>query len=250
MLNALKSDFRKLLTVRSTHVMTGLALLIIAVLSFYFEGLGNRESAAANLAPTALKELIIYSIGMTAVFAGIVSILFMGHEYRYGTITYTLTANVRRSRVLLSKMLTISAFGLVFGALIISFSLACYFLGLQLRGASLPAQNFDVTVVIARALTYCVAYVLTCLLLSTLLRNIVATIAVFFIAPVTVEPLIGLALKDNAKYLPFTVLPDINESGIPGQVSLDPNPALIVFLVYLVVGWAITWWLFIKRDAN
>lgn len=39
MIPALKAEFRKLLTVRSTYVITGLALLAIGFVSLYAEGI-------------------------------------------------------------------------------------------------------------------------------------------------------------------------------------------------------------------
>lgn len=252
MLTSLRSDIRKLFTIRSTYILTIIAALLITLLAFYFEGYkGNTGSAASQLAPTAYQEIVSSISGLTAFFfVSIIAILFMAHEYRYNTIMYTLTANARRSKVLLSKILVMVGFGVTFGIVAVLFGLGMYTLGVSLRDATLPAQDFAVLAEFGRVAIYFAAYALFGLLLATLLRNIVAAISVLFAFPIIVEPLSGMILKDNAVYMPFAATDTIVGASLIQGSKLSSNEAIGVASIYLVVGWAIAWILFLRRDAN
>jgi len=251
MLPALKSEFRKLFTVRSTYIMIILALLLTALFAFLIEGYyGESGSPAATLAPTAYHEIVANAGGMTVLFVSIIAVLFMAHEYRYNTIMYTLTANARRSRVLAAKLLVLSGFAVVFSLVITLFALVMYQLGVGARGETLSPQKFDILVEFGRVVVYFVFYGLIGLLVAALLRNIVGAISVLLGLPIIVEPLLGLALKDNAVYLPITATDTIIGAALIQSDKLTPNSAMVVAGLYLVVGWSITWLLFMKRDAN
>lgn len=250
MIATIKSEFLKLFTVRSTYILTLLALVFIALLNLYFEGYrGNSGSPAANLESTAVREIVANASGMVAVFIAIISILLMAHEYRYNTIMFTLTANTHRTRVLLSKSLAIVTFGVVFGVLAMAFAVGCYFIGLELRDAVLPAQQFDVLFTLGKVTLYFTVYSLIGLLLAGLVKGVVGAIAFFFVAPITVEPLLRLVLKDNAAYLPFTMFDSIMGAGLI-QSKLSTTRIVLFSALYIAIAWLITWILFLRRDAN
>jgi hypothetical protein len=39
-------------------------------------------------------------------------------------------------------------------------------------------------------------------------------------------------------------------NGAPPETYLSPLRSSIVFLIYIIIGWVIAWWLFLRRDAN
>lgn len=251
MLPALKSEFRKLFTIRSTYVMVALSLIIIAFFCFYLEGYKGQieTSPASKLAPTAIQEIVRNYASIGTIFVALIAILFVAHEYRYNTIMYTLTANARRTRVLVAKILSIAMFSVVYAVLAFGFAIACYYLGLILRDAHLPAQNFDLLTQLGKMVVYFIAYALLGLLIATLVRSVVAAIAIFLVFPSTIEPLLGLVLKDNAVYLPYAAIDKIIGSGtVHGDLST--SAAIAVATTYLVIGWLIAWLLFLRRDAN
>lgn len=247
----LKAEFLKLFTIRSTYILFVITLVIIGGLNFYFEGFrGNTGSAASMLQPEALKEVIINSAGLAVTFSTIIAILFVAHEYRYNMIMYTLTSTARRTKVLLAKSLTISIFGAIFGALVTIVGVCAYLLGVALRdGASLPAQDIDIAGLAGKLVIYFVAYVLIGLTLALLVRSVVATIAIFLIFPTTIEMLLGLVLKDNAKYLPFSALESVAGNPFVSS-SLSFVTAALVVAAYIAGIWLIAWALFVRRDAN
>lgn len=249
MLATIKSEIRKLFTVRSTYFLMAIALALTILFAFYFEGYkGNTGSAASMLAPTALQEIVGNGAGLGVMFIAIIAILFMAHEYRYNTIAYTLTLNTRRTKVLISKMLVITGFAIVFGLIAAGVALGGYMLGLSLRDAVLPAQEFDAIVQIGRVAFYYAGYAILGILIACIVRSLVAAVATLLLYSAVVEPLLSLLLRDNAKYLPVTVLDStVGAAMIPNMLSA--NAAMLFAAAYLVGGLIITWILFVKRDA-
>lgn len=251
MVGTIKAEIRKLFSVRSTYVLLGIIFGLAALLNFYVEGYwGQSGSAAATLQPVAYKEIIANGVGMAALFISIIAVLQMGHEYRYNTVTYTLTANARRTQVFLAKVLVIGVFAVLTGLVVGVFSLLMYRLGLSLRGASLPAQDFDTMTHFMRIAFYAFAYGMVGLLVTILLRNLIGAIVFLLIFPVTVEPLLGLLLKGNAVYLPFSALDHVMGAAVIQGNNLTPAAATWLSILYLGILGAVTWLVFVRRDAN
>lgn len=249
MLPSIKSEFRRLFTVRSTYILITLSLILTVVFAFWFEGYkGNTGSPASTLQPTALREILGNGVGLGVVFTSIIAILFMAHEYRYNTIMYTLTINARRTRALIAKLLTIILFSIGYGLLASGVALGSYLLGLSLRDATLPAQELNVLAQLGKIIFYCTGYALLGMLIATLARSVVVAIAAILIVPTTVEPLLGLLLKENTKYLPFTALDSTVGASISAN-ALSSGDAILVSTGYLLATLAVTWLLFVKRDA-
>jgi ABC-2 type transport system permease protein len=250
MIPTIKAEFRKLFTVRSTYIMVIISLILIFLFAFWLEGYkGTSGSPASTLAPTALQEIITNGAGLSVLFVSIIAVLFMAHEYRYNTINYTLTVNARRTQVLLAKVFTITVFSLGYGLLAVLTALGFYMLGLSLRDASLPPQDLNILTQVGKLIFYYIGYGLIGLLLAVVTRSIVMSIATLFIFPTTIEPLLGLLLKDNTKYLPFTAL-DSTVGATMIQNTLTAGTAVLVSTAYLAAGLFVTWWLFVRRDAN
>lgn len=251
MISSIKSEFYKLITVKSTYITMFIALALVVLTAFYVEGYwGESGSAAGLLQPTALKEIIGNSVGLSAMFICIVAILQVGHEYRYGTIAYTLTSTSRRTKVFLSKAFVLGAFAVVSGLFIALFSVLVYKLGVGLRGeGSLPPQELDLWIQLGRVALYSLIYGLFGFLLTILVRNIIFAIVILMILPSTVEPLLGLLLKGNAKYLPVSTFDHIMGVAM-GQSNMSPNFASILSIVYITAFGLIAWLTFVRRDAN
>lgn len=257
MIDLIKSDIRKLLTIRSTYFLSLIGLLLAGGVSFYFEGYkGNSGSPAANLDANALQVIVFSSAGMSVIFVTIIAILLMAHEYRYNTIMYTLTSSASRTKVLLSKALTVSFYALFYGALTAAVGLGSYMVGLSLRDAVLPTQDFDLWSVFGKVIAYFIGYALVGLLIATLVRNLVGAIVFFLIIPSTIEALIGsFILKENGAYLPFRSLDNIIGISADPSASMyasqvQPATSIAVAAAYIAVTMLIAWVLFLKRDAN
>src|SRR5262249_37402976 len=131
MIGALKAEFRKLLTVRSTYFVTLVIIVLTCLFTYaatspeFIEDLNYKPTAqqkaehvpgplikSKNLHSDKLRSNILESTGAAMPIA-VVVLLLMAHEFRYNTITYTLTSSNSRSRVLLAKIIVGLAYTLV-----------------------------------------------------------------------------------------------------------------------------------------
>ena len=244
MIPALKSEALKLLTVRSTYVITAIALAMIVFFAGYVEGFKANPQPLRNSG--LLAQEVTAAINFTAVFLGLIAILLFSHEYRYNTIMHTLVNTNRRTKVLLSKIIVTSLFAVVFTAIAATLSPLATTIGVHLAGKELVAQAIPYSDLIWRSLFYMWAYAMIGLLLVALVRNQVLAIGAMFIIPTTVELILGALLKKNAEYLPFTAL------GAVINDSPDTTHArgAVIILIHLLVWWPLAWLLFSRRDAN
>ncbi len=250
MISSIRAEVRKLLSVRSTYVIMSIVLGLIIFFNFYIEGYwGQSGSSAGSLTPTAYREIIINTASIVALFISILTVVQIGHEYRYNTIMYTLTANARRTQVFLAKLLVYGLGSLLFALFAAGFALLCYHAGLALRGASLPVQEIDMFITLLRVMFYVTVYGLLGMMLGLLLRNIIGAVVVILMFSTTVEPLLGILLKNNAVYLPFATF-DTTIGAALVQGNLTQNAAVVLSLVYMTVLSFVTWFLFLRRDAN
>lgn len=248
MITAIKAEFRKLLTVRSTYIVTALVTLLMLFVAGYIEGWRLTPQALHD--PMQFTGDVLGALSLS-VFGAIIAILLVTHEYRYNTIMYTLTSSNNRSKILLAKVVVISAYALFLTVLIGILSPIASNVGVHLHGHTLVPQTLHVGNLIWRSLFYGWAYGMVGLLLAVLIRVQVGAIAALFLIPGLVEQLLGQLLKSDAVYLPFSALDQvIGNMNVGSSAHLTPGKAALVFLIYLVTGWIVAWILFLKRDAN
>jgi ABC-2 type transport system permease protein len=237
MLPAIRAEWRKLFTVRSTYILSLVAIVLTGLISFWPMGLKG------NSANNELLMEAAFNSGIASMLIAIIAILLITHEYRYNTIMYTLTASNSRSKVLLAKVGVMTIFTVLFTVVAAFLAVGLTWLGVHIGPGSLVPQEFYYWDSAWRLMFGSVAYVWAGLLFGFLFRHVVGALVVFLIVPNTLEGLLTLVLKDNNQYLPFTALSNVQYGDSPGKAAL-------IFTGYLVVGWAVAWFLFLKRDAN
>jgi len=246
MIAALRAEIRKLLTLRSTYILVGLAILFLFLIAFYVNG--YRLAGADLRDPHQLATDITGALtSLPTIFGSIIAILLVTHEYRYNTIMYTLTASNSRSKVLFAKILAISIFALLFTVVIGVLSPVLSYLGVHAHGHALAAQTIPYGSLVWRGLFYGWASILAGLLLASLFRNQIVSIVSLFVIP-SLEQALALVLKNNSVYLPFMSSNEVLMR--PERGSITYGHAALVFLTYLVIGWIVAWTLFLRRDAN
>ncbi len=247
MIPTLKSEFKKLLTVRSTYIITTLVLFFVGFIAFYVEGW--RLDAMQLATPNMLSSNIFGALSLS-VSAAVVAILMIIHEYRYNTIMHTLTNSNSRSKVLLAKIITISCYSIVLTILIGAISAILSYWGVHAAGHSLGHQVLNYGDIIWRSLFFGWSYGMAGLLIAILLRSQAGSLVVLFIFPAIVEPLLSQLLKTNSTYLPFTSQAQVIGNQSVTGASISPLRGALVFSSYLLIGWIVAWILFLRRDAN
>lgn len=247
MLPAIKSEFRKLLTVRTTYLFILAVLAIVVFFAGYISG--YRADAYSLQQSNLLSQQSTSAIVFVGFLLAFVGLLQAGHEYRYNTIMYTLTEVNRRYKVLLAKILVISAFAVVMSAIVLLFSPLCTVVGVHLAGKEIATQNFHVWNTVWTCLFCGWGYAMYALILLLILRNQIGAIITFLLLPLMGENILMLLLKDNSKYLPFTALQSVAAPSSLGNHTDSGHQALVV-LVYVVIGLLVSLVLFTRRDAN
>jgi ABC-2 type transport system permease protein len=235
----IKAEVRKLLTIRSTYILTIIAFVLIGILTFW--AMGYKGDSGSKL----LMEAVMEGVGMMAIFVALVAALNITHEYRYNTIMYTLTSANSRSKVLLAKVLVLMGFSLLLVVVASGFAALMAWLGASMKPIALAPQVFNFWDTAWRILFSVEAWAMLGLLFGFLFRHVVGAIVALFLLPSTVEGLLSLILKDNIRYLPYTALEQVH-----GGSLLSPTKGALVFSAWLVGGWLVAWFLFLKRDAN
>lgn len=259
---ALKSEFKKLFSVRSTYGWMLAALVFLLIGAFYADGYKNSANIASGIDKGTLfiAATLAHLPNIIALFGGLIAILLITHEYRHNTIIYTLTASNSRTKVLLSKILTIFSFTFIYSVLYTAIAVGLIYAGAALAHHNIPHQDINYLTFFSKTLFMVEGYALASLLFGTIIRNQVGAIAALLILPGTLESLLSLVLKSKSVYLPFTALAQVTQPPVipgthpvrdlPSTGSLTPIKGAIVFLIYLVIGWLVGWYLFMRRDAN
>lgn len=243
-MTAIKAELRKLLTVRSTYLLTGLVWAIVAFVSFY--AVGYHSSAIGLADPKLVQNVVFGLMQLIGLIASIISVLLLAHEYRYNTINYTLTISNSRSKVLGSKFLVLSFYAVFLCLTSVALTIGLIHAGAAAHDHSLAAQTYSLKDVLWRAVYFVWGNAMAALIITTLIRNLVGSIVALFVIP-TLEQLSGLLLKNNIGYLPFTALDSIT---MQNDNSFSVNKSAIIFAVYLAIFAIVAWVVFLRRDAN
>lgn len=298
----LKSEIRKLLTVRSTYILIFSAFALIGLFTYVGTSASDYEEAICQSTgevlysieqfdprlenaspedvcggPVSYNRIVINdlsedkllfnfqeAIPVISMFISVVLVLFMAHEFRYNTISHTLTLSNSRSKVLLAKLIVGVLFTITITLFTLGLILAVSHIAINVKGLHLPAQDYDWAYVFLRHLGYVLIYSLLWLGIITLIRNLTAGIAAILLLP-TIEAIVAFLLEERGieptKVLPFSALNRFSDAAT-GLTSTDPvtelatrsEPASVlmaglVALAYLVGVWAVAWWLFLRRDA-
>jgi ABC-type transport system involved in multi-copper enzyme maturation permease subunit len=247
MIATLKSEFRKLFTVRSTYAIFIISLLIVALFAGY--GDGFRATANGLQRPEVLMTESFNAIVFGGLLLAFVGLLLVGHEYRYNTIMYALTDSNRRYKVLLAKFLAVSTFAVVTSLILAFFSPLCTLIGAHLHGVHVAAQHFDYWSVIWRCAFVGWGYAIYAFILIFIMRNQVGSIVTFLMIPLIGESIISHIFTKSAQYVPFGMLQAVAAPQDLGNHTTSSH-AVIVALVYMAVGLLVGTVLFLKRDAN
>lgn len=263
MIPALKSEFKKLTSVRSTYGWCIVALVFLIIGAFYADGFKDSANilAGPDKGTLFIAGTLAHLPNVIALFGGLIAILLITHEYRYNTIIYTLTASNSRTKVVFSKILTVIGFTFVYSILFTAISVGFIYAGAAAAHHVIPHQDINYLAFFGKTLFFVEGYALAALLFGTIIRNQVGAIAALLILPGTLESLLALVLKKNSVYLPFTALSQVTQpptlkGAVPAHPAhdlvtgyLSPVKGAVVFSCYLVGVWIIGWYLFLKRDA-
>lgn len=272
MIDALRYEWVRLRTLRSTYWLIGLALVFQVMMSGL---IAWRISVSSGSIGTENAFDVIATIGASSGFAplfigyilGLVGVFSMGHEYRHGMIRATLTAVPSRAAVLTAKVITTAV--VIAGAALLCVALAL--LTMVIFGVELPDAG-SVAGITGGTVVFAVLFSLSGLAFSTLVRNQTAAVAMLMLIPTVFEQIVKaivLAIKAASddpssssgivtilKYLPYDAggqmytrvsIGDMLQ--FFGVVPFGPLGGGLVMGTYVAVLLALGYWSFLRRDA-
>src|SRR5665213_2522874 len=147
MIAGLKSEFRKLYSVRSTYILIAIAFAYMILFDFYvvgWKGGAHTMTVGGLHNPNYLMISVTRAGGIAApvLFSSIIAVLLMAHEYRYNTIMYTLTSSNSRSKTLIAKIIAVTVFSVIFLVLLMVLAPLMVLLGIHTHHLKLAHQVF------------------------------------------------------------------------------------------------------------
>jgi ABC-type transport system involved in multi-copper enzyme maturation permease subunit len=247
MIDSIRAEWRKLLTVRSTYAILLICVAIVCLFAGYGDGV---KATAANLHdPNWLAHESYSAIIFVGLILALVGLLLFGHEYRYNSIMYTLTASNSRLKSLLAKFIVITKFSVLVSVLFALLSPLVSLVAIHLSGKTLGPQTFDVWQVLWHCAFVGWGYAMFAFILVAIIRSQVGSIVAFLMIPLIGENIIANIFKSTAQYMPFMSLQSVAPTML-GPQSASLQHYVAVSLTYIVVGLAASAVLFKHRDAN
>jgi ABC-2 type transport system permease protein len=272
MIDALRYEYVRLRTIRSTYWLLGLALTFQLVLALViaqsmassdtFSG-GDKtfDTLATVGGSTGAPLLMAYIVGLLGVFS-------TGHEYRHGMIRATLTALPNRTHVFIAKVVSTAVLSAVTAALCVAIAIA----SIAVFGLDMPSSR-DFFQLSGGVVVYTALFALSGLAYAALTRNQTAAVALLMLAPSLFEFIVQaivILIKTNSddprggggivvilKYLPYDAGSQMYvEMSINGFVQravgaepFGPVGGGIVLGAFVAALLAGSYALFIRRDA-
>jgi ABC-2 type transport system permease protein len=235
MTGILAAELRKLTSVRTTWIITGVGLVLVAFGAGFF--IFEEQFSGPFLGTDPELAVAIDQIGGLSPVVLVIGLLAMTTEFRHGTIGRTLQFTPSRTRVMGAKLVIGTAYGVVFFAL----GLVVVAMMVAIRG-QLPTVGDETFAALWQGPVGLALTAVFGVALGALLRNQVVAVAVALIYLFIGETLVNQFFPDVARWMPFQALNAVFLSeeamaGMPeGMIApLEPMVGLSVFLGYVVI---------------
>jgi ABC-type transport system involved in multi-copper enzyme maturation permease subunit len=229
-ISALRYEWVRIRTVRSTWVLSVLALVLNGAIAFALAETLSGEVVTVEDYRTVLTG----GLAFTALFMALVGVFGYGHEYRHGTIRVTLTAVPQRGRVFLAKAVVLTLRSVLVASLALAVAWASKWAALGDRSpVPLSAEPLP------RVLAGSVLLLVVPLILDPSCRD-------------CSPPSSWSRSRDAGRYLPFTAAQAVNAVGefeVAGGDRIVPWEGAVTFGGFAAVILALTWLAFTRRDA-
>lgn len=265
MIDALRYEFARIRTIRSTWWLTGLTFVIgvgiALLLAFSFRG----EVASADDADL-LGPLVVTQLSATgqmpclvAFLLAIIGVFAWGHEYRHGMIRASLTALNSRTSLWVAKYAVVGVWVVVtaFVTMLVSVLVSGAVVGPQV-----PLLTGETWQAMGRLLVYVLLLTWLAMAFTSITRSQAFALVTMFLWPLLIESLVvGLfslvpSLRDHSaltRFLPFRAGARVLDVTSHGSSTFgDPMTfvgGLLVFAGVTVVLMAVALVLFDRRDA-
>jgi ABC-2 type transport system permease protein len=256
MISALRYEWRRLRSLRSTWILSSLAILqaagfaqLIVVAARAFD-----QNGTSSPVPVKFSELIYFLfIPFFPVLLSAVAAQAFGHDYRHGTIRISLSLFPRRGQILWARVLMLSFFQLV----VVSLTIASV-IGIVALQDDATGGLSDIGLVdsISKLVAYLMVYLWIVVALSIITRIQALAFVIPMVMAIIVENILSLIAFTNedwtwvSNYLPFSTATQWVTSNLSfvDAINSDGSSPLPLLVVLGVLGlWSVI--TFHKRDA-
>ncbi len=234
-MNSLRSEWRKLITVRMWFGLALAAVLFTFVNAGVLIALSGANLEGANVPeltdPAALRTLYA-SAGSSSVLVLVLGILSMTSEYRHQTITATLLATPRRGQLIGAKMVAAAGLAAIVAVACVVAVLACVGVGLAVVEMG-PVDWSEFAAISAGVVLGFAVYAVLGVGFGSLVRNQIAAITGALVWVLLVESLIVALWPGVGKWLPGGAFNGVLQvESFSGATYLPVAAAALVLLGY------------------
>lgn len=274
MSGALRYEWLRISTIRSTYWLSGLAIGLSACIAGILAAavnMANNSGDLGELAGSGVFTTWIITAGgsgpampiLAAAFFAVLGAMTLGHEYRYGTNKATLLALPDRPTVLAAKAAVLVTWVVVEAVVILALDSA-------IAALFVPTHSFDSAALrpMAFFVLYCVGFAIAGFGLAAVWRSQVAAIVSVLVWPLVIEPILstvlqlaiartnpGLAKLANflpasagrrTMYRPYQLFSNMDSTN---ATIWGLSPSTVVYVVGFLIVAVAGGWLFVLRDA-
>lgn len=241
MITAIRAEWIKFRSVRSTLVLLASGGIMTVVFGVLIANAISDQNRVFNLTDvTAGSSIAIYLFGTLGV-------QIVGQEYRFNTIRSTFSARPDRLRVLLAKMIVVSA---TVAVMALVMQLVCVLIG-ELMLDPFEIDGTDERAVLG-TVVFAIGWTLVGVGVGAIVRQPVAGIVILLVEGAVVEGLVAGLFSWTVPWLPYlngSQMMFRNESPDPDWALRSPLEGGIYFFVVTAVVLAIGAWSVSRRDA-
>ncbi|SDS23845.1 ABC-2 family transporter protein [Paraoerskovia marina] len=262
-LGAVRSEWLKLRTLRSTWwiagltvvIMAGIALLGTWSLSTFIDADPEGAAQAMGVMPNGAEFATSGSLFGQLVL-GVLGVLVVTNEYASGMVRSTFAAVPRRTPVVLAKVVVLTLISLVTSAVAIGASALVSMPFFDTLDVTIPMDSADTWQILGGVAVFLTLIALMSFGFGLILRHtagaIFTVVAIAFVIPLVLQAFQTDLIQNINKFLPMnasTAFTTTTDAGAAGMELLDPWVGFAVMVAWAVVPIAVGTVLLKSRDV-
>jgi ABC-2 type transport system permease protein len=230
MLPLIRSEFRKVSTVRGQWLLLAAGPLIVLA------GIAGLVQSGADLHDSATQSKALAHVGVAAIFTLVFGILAVAGEYRHGTISDTYLTAPMRGKVLAAKLWVYALIGAAAGLVCSGTALAVTSAWWAAKGASFQLSAADDWRTLGGGIAANIGLAAIGVALGALVRNVVGAIAFALAWVAVIEGIVGQLVGSGlARWLPFYASEALDKANVIGTRLLPQWGGGLVLLTYATI---------------
>jgi len=214
----IRSEFRKLSTVRSPWLLLAAGPLLVVA------GVTGLVQSGGNVHDPSVQGKALAHVALAALFTLIFGIFAVAGEYRHGTVTDTFLSTPARGRVVTAKLAVYGAVGAVAGLVSSAVAVVVTAAWWSAKGGSFSFPAAGSWRTLAGGVAVNIAFAAIGVGVGALLRNLAVAIAAALAWIALVEGIAGqLVGAGLARWLPFSASEALGRANMTGTSGFLPQ---------------------------